>query len=74
MLFWIQDGGKQQLTIQEKVDVDKPSLEEDVITQHNTDVTSQGYKGEEVNAEVQYARQDDPGKLSNNLGRNVKIA
>ena len=39
-------------TVEEKVGVDKPGLEEEVITQHNTDVTSQGYKREEVNVEV----------------------
>ena len=31
----VTDGGKQQLIIQEKVDVDKPSLVEDVITHHD---------------------------------------
>ena len=37
-------------------------------------VTSRGYKGQEVNVEVQYAGQDDPAKLSNNLGRDIKSA
>ena len=33
----VKDGGKLQLIIQEKVDVEKPSLEEDVITRHEED-------------------------------------
>ena len=42
--------------------------------QSKADVTSRGYKGVEVNVEVQYVGQDDLAELSNNLGRDVKIA
>ena len=42
-------------------------------SQSKADVTSR-HKGEEENVEVQYAGQDDTAKLSNNLGRDIKIA
>ena len=47
--------------------------EADLTSQGKADsVMSRGYKGEEVNLEVQYTWQEDPAKLSNNLEQNVK--
>ena len=52
----------------------EPEGHGDVATfQSKADVTCRGYKGEEVNVEVQYAGQDDP-KIFNNLGQAMEIA
>ena len=51
----------------------EPEGHGDVATfQRKADVTCRGYKGEEVNVEVQYAGQDDP-KIFNNPEQDTKI-
>ena len=42
--------------------------------QSKAEVTCRCYKRGEVNVETQYAWQDDPAKLSNNLEQDAKIA
>ena len=46
----------------------------DVTSRGKADSVTSRHKGEEVNDEVQYAWQDAPAKLSNNLGQDTKIA